>query len=130
MVKLFFSLPQWFRFLLIGGFNSAVSPTVYALLYFVLISYIHYISILILTHLIATFVAFMTHRFLVFRSQKSFLREFLKANITYLVALLINICMTYILVQHFKIHPIIAVAINSFFIAIFSYLGHKYFSFR
>ena len=91
---------------------------------------LHYILILVLSHIIAVTNAFFAYRILVFRKVGSGLLDFFRFNIVYLGALIFNILVLPFLIEILEIHPLLAQAIVLVVTAILSYILHQRFSFK
>lgn len=130
LLSIFFRLPEKVRFILVGGFNTVFGLSFFTLLYFFLYKNTHYLIILTISNLVSIVVAFLMLKFFVFKTKHNYFRELLRCFITYLVIFFLNSGLLYLLVDLLS-QNIIA---SQFFIAVimvlFSYFGHKYFSFK
>jgi putative flippase GtrA len=127
---MFFKLPKGLRFLIVGGYNTAFSAGSYALLYTVFGSFIPYLVLAIVNHVIGVTNAFLSYKILVFRTKNEWKNEYFRTHISYILALCINLIGLYLLVDLAKIDPRIAGVILSVFIAVISYFMHSNFSFK
>jgi putative flippase GtrA len=112
-------------FALFVGFDLLLGPTVDALTGEVIGSLI----ILGCAHVVGTLFAFVLHRRFVFRVQGHVVRDLLRFESVYLVALGINALALPLLV-HAGMERIIAQALITLATTVISYAGHRYFSFR
>ncbi len=125
------------RFLAVGGFN-----TVFGFLLFVIIDLtlgaaldrgglpvLASILTVLLSHLLASIVAFILYRRLVFRVEGKIVVDFLRFQTVYLVPLLFNLVVLPAVV-HLGAPRIPAQAVIIVVTTIVSYVGHKFFSFR
>ena len=78
MVDLWFNLPQKLRFLLAGGFNTAVGYSLVFLGQYFLGGYMFPQVIFGLAYLISSLSSFTVMKHLVFRTSGNYLREYLK----------------------------------------------------
>lgn len=78
MMGLWFSLPQKLRFLLAGGFNTAVGYSLVFLGQYFLGGYALPQVIFGLAYLLSSFSAFAVMKHLVFRTRGNYLREYIK----------------------------------------------------
>jgi putative flippase GtrA len=118
------------RFLATGAINTALGYTIFALYFFILTSWLHYLIIAALSHATAVSIAFMLHRRLVFRSTTSWGPAFIRYNISLSGIFLWNIIGLYLLVSAWEIYPLFAQAIVLLTSVITSYFAHRHFSFR
>ncbi|WP_190320110.1 GtrA family protein [Candidatus Enterovibrio escicola] len=129
-LKIFFTLPEKIRFILVGGFNTIFGFVVFTLLCLLADDYSNYLIILVSSNLIAVVVAFLMLKFLVFQTKGNYLKEFMRCYLTYLVMLGINVLLLYLMVDVLAQDIVISQFVITVLIVIFSYLGHKYFSFN
>lgn len=125
--NIWFVLPQKLRFLLVGGFNTIFSYLLFAIM--VAGIKISYQLALIIGYIVSTNVSIFTQKYYVFRSLGNLRAEYIKAWSVYLLVLLINYVAMYIMVDVCLIDELVAQALYVFFIAIFLYAAHSYFSF-
>ncbi len=123
-----FTWPQKLRFLLVGGFN-----TVFSYLLFVLMVAglgISYKIAIAAGYVISTNVSIFTMRYYVFRSHGKLKNEYAKAWGVYLSTMLLNYLSMYLMVDIFAMNELLAQGIYTVCITVFTYLMHKYVSFR
>lgn len=118
------------RFLVVGAWNTAFGYGLFAGLYLLFGKDIHYLVILLLAHAVSVLNAFLGHRYLVFRSQGPILREFLRFNLSYVGALVLGLVGMPFLIEACGLLPLQAQAILLVISLVYSYLAHKYYSFR
>lgn len=117
------------RYLVVGGWNTAFAYAVFAGLHLAFPD-LHYMAVLLVTHVVGTMNAFVGYRYLVFKVRGRFLGDLGRFVLVYLGAFAFNVVALPVLVEGlgwnvlFVQGLIIAVTIVS------SYLGHKHFSFR
>ena len=123
---------QRVRFLLVGGVNTVVGYSLFALLYFAFGRVIGYLGALYISYAIATVLAFVLHRRFTFRATDSgnVMIDFLRFVVVYVVSLAINTAALPVLVELAHLNPILAQAIVVVATTFLSYFGHKLFSFR
>lgn len=125
------------RFLVIGGFN-----TVFGFLMFVVVDVtagraldrndlpvVASVVTVLVSHLVASVVAFFLYRRLVFKVEGNLVVDFLRFQTVYLVPLLVNLIVLPSVVE-LGAPRIPAQAVIVVVMTIVSYLGHKFFSFR
>ena len=123
-------LPQQFRFLLAGGYNTGFGYVVFSGLYLLFGEQVHYLVIAVLAHGIAVINAFIVHRRLVFRSLEPWFASFLRFNMSQLAALAFGITCLYVLVSYGRMRPLLAQALVTAVSVLVTYLLHSRFSFR
>ncbi len=142
--NIWFKLNQKIRFLLVGGFNTAVSFLIYyAFLY--ITSGKEQLSLLLM-NLININISIATMRYYVFQSRGSFYKEYAKAFSSYIVLYFINMGLLAFFVRIIRIKQ--ALPVESFLqdipnlnkalaqlcciciITVMTFFVHKYFSFR
>lgn len=120
---------EHFRYLAVGGWNTAFAYAVFASLHLAFPS-LNYMVVLLLTHVVGTTNAFLTYRYIVFRVRGRFFIDLGRFVLVYLGAFAFNLVALPLLVEGLGLNvlfvqgAIIVVTVAS------SYLGHKYFSFR
>lgn len=130
---------QFLRYLLVGAWNTLFGYATYALLTALLTPHLRYGYMLAsaLSSLLNITVAFFGYKFFVFKTRGSFLKEWLRCLLVYgsslvpgLVALpfLVQVLRTWFHMQRGA--PYAAGAVVMFFTVIYSFIGHKKFSFR
>lgn len=118
------------RYLLVGGYNTAFGYILFALLLMLLKDGVHYLIVLIISHVISVINAYLAYKFLVFKTKGRWLNEFGKFNTVYLGVLAINLVALPAMVELLGIRPIVGQAWFVIITVIASYLGHKHFSFK
>jgi putative flippase GtrA len=117
------------RYLLVGGYNTVFGYILFVLLLMLLKDRVHYLVVLLVSHVISVSNAYLAYKFLVFKTQGWCLREFGKFNLVYLGVLAINLIALPAMVELLSISPVIGQACFVVITVIVSYLGHKKFSF-
>ncbi len=118
------------RYLLVGGYNTVFGYVLFVLLLMLLKGRVHYLIVLVVSHVISVTNAYLAYKFLVFKTKGRWLHEFGKFNTVYLVVLAINLMALPAMVEFLSIRPAIAQAWFVVITVIVSYLGHKHFSFK
>ena len=133
------SLPQFFRYLLVGGFNTIFGYSVFALLnwLFAGLGSFSYMYAAFLANLISITVAFLNYKWFVFHTRGNYLMEWIRCFGVYGTSALIGLAGLPILVPILRNHlhrpelaSYIAAAIMTAGTVLFSFVGHKNFSFR
>ena len=118
------------RFLLVGGWNTFFGTVMFSALYFLLSGHLHYLSILILSHMLSSINNWIMYRRLVFASQSDRLAELLRFSISSLLVLAFNFAGLWLLVANFALHPIYSQILLLIATVSLSYLIHAGYSFR
>ena len=133
------SAPQFIRYLLVGGFNTAFGYSLFALLNwsFAGLGSYSYMYAAVLSNLIAITVAFLGYKWFVFKTRGNYLREWVRCLGVYGSSVAIGLVGLPILVTILRSHlqrpaqaPYLAAAILTVITVIFSFLGHKNISFQ
>jgi putative flippase GtrA len=118
------------RFLVAGGFNTVVGLSSYPILYFALAPYhLHYMAILGLNHAVCVPIAFITNKYLVFRTRGNHIREFIKFSTFYNAYFLVNLLLMPLMVEVAGLHPSLTQVIIGFGIIVSSFFWHSKISF-
>jgi len=130
---------QFFSYLVVGGFNTLFGFGVYALLTAVLQKrFPHgYIVANLLASFISITFSYLGYKWFVFKTKGNYLREWLRAVAVYSSAILIGTALLPVFVFCIRrtsgfdhAAPYLAGALLTGFTAVYSFLGHKNFSFR
>lgn len=121
-------VPEKWRFLIVGGWNTACS-----LLFFtVLFKFINnYKAALILSHLLSVTQSFAAFRILVFikNSSRHIIQEYFKIHFLYALYFILNFILLWLIVEFTPLQPLVGQFIITCFLVILSYFGNKYFTF-
>lgn len=135
MIKLYkktedfwFSFPEKFRFLLVGGFNTVFAYFMWLALFYLLGKREN--LALTIQYIITINVSILTMRYYVFRSHGGFLEEYIKAWGVYLLMWILNTAGMNFLIRVCEISPPWAQAIYLIGSTVLTYFLHKYFSFK
>ena len=118
------------RFVAVGGFNTVFGLAAFVVFEQTLGTVAHYLIVLLVAHVVSTFVAFLGHRYLVFRVRGSFLLDLVRFWSVYVVVLALNVAALPLLVEVLGLPVIPAQTLFTIATVLGSYLGHKHFSFR
>lgn len=123
---------QRVRFLIVGATNTAIGYAIYSVLTIWVFSAVPfgYLLSLAVSYAIAIVVAFVLYRRFVFIVEGHIVRDFLRFVSVYLTAIAFNAIALPVLVEFAHIPPVIAQAIVLVVTTLFSYFGHKLFSFH
>jgi len=117
------------RFLVVGVWNTIFSVLLYNLL---LLAFGHaqYLLLFWAAWVVAVVHSTATMKYFAFRSGGHFWRQTGRAYLIYLPAQGLSTLLLWVGVTLLHLSPPVAQLITIFFTTIFSYLGHKYFTFR
>lgn len=118
------------RYLMAGAWNTFFGIGVYTLLYVLLGHRIHYLLLGIPANILAITNAFICYKFFVFKTKGNIIPEYLKCYAVYGLGSLTGMLLLALLVQGLGLHPVAANILATVIIIVFSYFGHKYFSFK
>lgn len=115
-----------FRFLLAGVLNTAIGLMVYPALYFSLAPLkLHYLTILTISQVLCVTFAFLTNKFMVFRTSGNYLREFGKFVTFHLSYFLVNLAALPVLVEFAGMNPVWAQTLFAVLVIVTSYFWHS-----
>jgi putative flippase GtrA len=118
------------RFLVVGIYNTLFGYGVFVILYMGLHKWLHYLVVLVISHILAVSNAFLGHRRLTFRVEGNLLVDFLRFNLSYMGVLAFSIGFLPFLVRRFEMSPLVGGAITTLLATIGSFFLHKRVSFR
>lgn len=114
------------RYLLAGVLNTAIGLTVYPALYFFTAPLkFHYLTVLTISQVVCIAFAFLTNKFLVFKTSGNYLREsgkFLAFHISYF---LVNLAALPALVVFAGMKPVWAQTLFAMLVIVTSYFWHS-----
>ena len=117
-------------YLIVGGWNTLFGYLVWALLQYLLHDYIYYLAILVIAWFPAVLNAYLCYRHFVFRSKGSVWRELPRFSLVYVGTLCVGLIGLPILLRLLPFSIYVTQALLTAAMVIFSYLSHKYFSFK
>lgn len=121
---------QKIRYLIGGIYNTIFGYLAFVALLLVFERSLHYLIVLVISHVISVANAFIVYRRFVFKSTGRVLFEYLRFNLVYLIAFIFNIAALPFLVEIARMTPMKGQAAITVVTVILSYVGHKYFSFK
>jgi putative flippase GtrA len=119
-----------FRFLLVGGFNTAFAYFVSIGLYYALTRRLHLVAIAAIANVICITEAFIVYKLFVFRSRGRWLPEYMRCYVVYGGSALIGIAGLWLLVNVLGIPFWIAQGVLMVVGVVISYMGHDRFTFN
>ena len=131
--------PGWFlrvvkdqrvAFLAVGGVNTLVGFVCFAG-FLAILGQGRYLLALVCAYVVATIVAFMLYRFVVFRVRGHLLADLWRFVTIYISQLAVNFVLLFVLVDIVHLRPVLlAQALIMIVTTVISWKGHKNFSFR
>jgi putative flippase GtrA len=118
------------RYLVIGAYNTFFGYSTFAILWLLWGQTVHYIVLVIISHIISVINAFIGYRMLVFLKTGGLLADFIRFNTVYLGTFIFNLAALPVLIDGVKIHPLVAQAVVMSVTIIASYILHRRFSFK
>ena len=118
-----------FRFLLVGLANTVFGYLLFAGL-LLAVGEESYVLTGVLSHLVTTTLSFWLNRTYVFGSEGRVLLDYLRFQMIYTLILALNLALLISFVEFLRWPVLAAQAVCLCFVAVSSYLGHKYFSCR
>lgn len=128
-MKHWFNISDKIRFLLVGGFNASVSFAIYSLICLFIGNGLYQLA-LIIAWVLSSIVSFSTQKFLVFRGNGFWLKEYCKCCTTWFFSYIINAILLETFVKFLDLNVYLAQIIATLFCAIFNYILFKRFAFR
>lgn len=114
------------RFLMAGALNTAIGLAVYPALYFLAAPLkLHYLVILAISQVLCVTFAFLTSKFLVFRTSGNYLRESGKFLTFHLSYFLVNLAALPALVELVGMNPVWAQTLFAVLVIVTSYFWHS-----
>jgi putative flippase GtrA len=114
------------RFLLVGGFNTALS-------YVILLGLDYFFPYKVaygISFAVGVMINFFTHKHITFRSKGKTPRELVKFICVYIVLFFVGLFALHILIDICHLSHWLAFGIQAVCSAVLSFFGHKYISFR
>ena len=130
LAQFFLRRREQILYLVVGGWNTLFGYAVWALLYFLLRSHLHYLAIQVIGWPIAVANAYICYRYIVFRSRGSVWRELPRFSLVYVGGLVLTLAVLPILVHVIPFNLYVIQALFMAVVIVLTYLAHKYFSFR
>ena len=123
------------RFVIVGGWDTLFGVLTYAGLYYSTKPAgapraAHYLMVLIVSNVLAVSQAYLCYKYLVFKTDGNFVREFLRFSMVYAVTFAFNLLALPALVTFVGMAPVAAQAVIVAVSAVASYVGHSRVSFN
>jgi putative flippase GtrA len=118
------------QYLGVGAWNTVFGYCAWALLQYLLHDYLNYLVIVVLSYPIAIANAYVSYRYVVFRSHGPVWREVPRFSTVYLLAMAANVVALPFLLRALPLSIYVVQALFTVFVVVASYLAHRSFSFR
>jgi putative flippase GtrA len=117
------------QYLVVGAWNTAFGYAVWAALEYLFHDLLDYWVIVIASYPIAIANAYLTYRYIVFRSYGPILRELPRFSTVYVLTLVANLIALPVLLSVLPFSIYVTQAVFLVGVVVASYLGHRHFSF-
>ncbi|WP_059284758.1 GtrA family protein [Aquitalea magnusonii] len=124
------STEELLRYVLVGGGNTIFAYVFTVVVYYLFQQKFHIVLIVIFTNIVCITVSFFTNKFLVFRSKSHWFLEYLRCYVVYGGSTVLGIAGLWLLVSQIGIPFWIAQAGLMVISVVFSYVGHRKFTFK
>ncbi len=118
------------RYLLAGGFNTAIGYAVGVGLYLLLSHCLHIVVIGLLANVLSISVSFVTYKLFVFRTRGLWLSEYLRSYVVYGTSALLGVGLLWVFVKGISLNIWLAQGMVIASGVAISYVGHATFTFR
>jgi len=118
------------NYLLVGLWNFVFSYLTFVLLYATLGRRVHYDVLLVISYVLSITNAYFGYKIFVFKTKGHYLREYSRFYVVYGGSLAMNLLLLPFIVVVFGVSPLVAQSGLAVFTVLFSYYGHKNFSFK
>ena len=129
MINRWFNISDKIRFLLVGGFNAGVSYLIYSS-FCIILGEAAYQTALAIAWIISSVVSFTTQKFLVFRGNGNWMKEYAKCCTTWVFSYMINAGLLEAFVKVLHINVYVAQILATLSAAVFTYVVFKKFAFK
>ncbi len=129
MIKINDTLTKFIKFSIVGFINTVSSY----LLFFILLEFAHinYLVSSVISYVLGILISYFGNKYWTFRIIRSVWRlEFIKYIILNIVGLAINTLIMVLLVENFKLNPLIAQIFAMSVVIFYNFFGSKFWVFR
>lgn len=124
------STAEVLRYVLVGGGNTVFAYVFTVAVYYLFQAKFHLVLITVFTNVVCITVSFFSNKFLVFKSKSHWFLEYLRCYVVYGGSTLLGIAGLWLLVSQFGVPFWIAQAGLMVISVVFSYVGHRKFTFK
>jgi putative flippase GtrA len=118
------------RYIAVGAWNTVFSYAAFIFLYYLTNSWLHYMAILVLSQIVGLTNAYVTYKFIVFKTKGNIVREYLRFYVVYGTTFIVNLILIGIFVELLGINPVVSQGIIAIVVVTIAYFGHSHFSFN
>lgn len=114
------------RFILAGFLNTAIGLGTFPVLYYLLEAHkLHYLVVLTISQALCITFAYITNKFLVFKTKGNYFSEYVKFITFHLSYFVVNLVVLPVMVNGFNFNPVIAQSFFAIMVIISSYFWHS-----
>ena len=128
-MNIWFKLPDYIRFIIIGGINAAISYVIF-IIAILLLGKGHYQICVALQWILSSVPSYLNQKFFVFCTKGNYVKEYLKCCSTWVVSYFLNAITLEVLVRYVLKNVFIAQLLSIFIVSIVTYILFKVFAFR
>lgn len=118
------------RYLIAGGYNTAVGIVLYLVFFGLLADRFHYMVLLTANYVLGTLNGYLAYKLFVFRTSAGYLGEYLRFNMVHLGGMAFNYVALPLLVEIAGLTPFISQGLIILALIVASFILHKRFTFR
>lgn len=124
-----FKLPDFIRFIIIGGINAAISYAMFVVA-ILLLGKGHYQLCVALQWILSSFTSYLNQKFFVFCTKGNYVKEYLKCCSTWVISYFLNAIILEILVRYLITNVYVAQLLSIFIVSVVTYVLFKVFAFK
>lgn len=128
MIRNWFKLNEKLRFLILASFNMAIRYLIFVIIG-IITGITRYQIVLACSWFLSVFIAFYSYKYLVFSSEGSHVREFIKSLIIWIMSYFLNVFLLTFLIEKLNFNAYIAQGIIICLIFVINYFLFKHFAF-
>lgn len=114
------------HFVLVGAVNTIFGLAAYPILYFLLTPlHFHYLQVLAVSQVICITFAFVSNKYMVFRTVGNHVQEYIKFLTFHMIYFLINLAVLPLMVEFLSMNPIWAQSFFAVAVIVSSYFWHS-----
>ena len=118
------------RYVIAGGYNTAVGILLYLFFFGVLGERFHYMLLLTANYILGTLNGYLAYKLFVFKTSSGHLAEYLRFNVVHLAGIAVNYAALPILVELAGLTPFLAQGLIIMMLIVTGFVFHKRFTFR
>lgn len=130
ILNTWYKIPQGFRFLLVGGYNTVFGYILFSILYYMMEDSLHYSIILLISSFIGILNNFIVFKIFVFNTKGNWLKECLFTYASYSFIYPVNLLLLFVTTNFFHLSAYFGQGIATVTIPIITYFTLKKFAFK